>query len=156
MDSLPNFPTHGAPLAPFARESSAKNLPNYVVYSENQIWSGFSSALRGAIFQTFARKTEMESQTRPISLTMICHFINLVPRALFLGFGGGAGKAAGKAAPPPKPGKSALGRRLMKWQIIVRLMMVFRFLCKTKCKKVNRAEQIAMKRWKISHELQEF
>ena len=31
-------------------------------------------------------------------------FLNLVPRALFPGFGGGA--------PPPKPGKSALGTRL--------------------------------------------
>jgi len=30
---------------------------------------------------------------------------NLVPRALFLGFGG-------PGAPPPKPGKSALGTRL--------------------------------------------
>ena len=35
---------------------------------------------------------------------------NLVPRALFPGFGGGAGKAAGKAVPPPKPGKSARPR----------------------------------------------
>ena len=26
MDSLPNFLTHGAPLARFARESSAKNI----------------------------------------------------------------------------------------------------------------------------------
>ena len=50
----------------------------------------------------------------------------------------------------------ALGTRLMKWQIIVRLKMVFRFLCKVDCKKVNWAEQIAMKRWKISHELKEF
>ena len=32
---------------------------------------------------------------------------NLVPRALFPGFGGGAGNK-----PPPKPGKSALGTRL--------------------------------------------
>ena len=59
-------------------------------------------------------------------------YINLVPRALFPGLGGGAGKGPGivrpirhfdwlidlgnsckKMAPPPKPGKSALGTRLM-------------------------------------------
>ena len=40
---------------------------------------------------------------------------NLVPRALFPGFGGGAGKGPGigPKAPPPKPGKSALGTRLL-------------------------------------------
>ena len=32
-------------------------------------------------------------------------------------------------------------------------MVVFRFLCKTDCKKVNRAKQIAMERGKTSHEL---
>ena len=35
-------------------------------------------------------------------------------------------------------------------------MMVFRFLCKTEYKKVNWAEQIAMERRKIIHELKEF
>ena len=40
-----------------------------------------------------------------VQLCALC--INLVPRALFPGFGGGAGKA-----PPLKPGKSALGTRL--------------------------------------------
>ena len=34
----------------------------------------------------------------------------------------------------------------MEWQVIVRLMMVFWFLCKTDCKKVNWAEQKL--RWK--------
>ena len=38
----------------------------------------------------------------------------------------------------------------------MRFMMVFRFLCKTDCKKVNWAEQIAMERRKIIHELKEF
>ena len=33
--------------------------------------------------------------------------------------------------------------------------MVFRFLCKTDCKKVNRAKKIAMERRKTSHELKE-
>ena len=33
--------------------------------------------------------------------------------------------------------------------------MVFRFLCKTDCKKVNWAEQITMERRKISHEFSE-
>ena len=32
--------------------------------------------------------------------------------------------------------------------------MVFRFLCKTDCKKVNWAEQFAMERRKISHEIE--
>ena len=44
----------------------------------------------------------------------------------------------------------------MELQIILRFMMVFRFLCKTDCKKVNWAEQIAMERLKISHEMKEF
>ena len=36
------------------------------------------------------------------------------------------------------------------------LMTVFQFLCRNDCKKVNWAEQIAMKRRKISHELKGF
>ena len=73
-------------------------------YSANQILLGFLQFLRrfgAAIFQAFARKTEMDRQ------------------------------------------------------IIVRLIMVFRFLRKTDCKKVNWAEQIAIERRKISHEFSE-
>ena len=75
-----------------------------LVHSADQIFVGFlgfSFALRGAIFRTFASITDME------------------------------------------------------WQIIVRLIMVFRSLCKTDCEKVKWAEQIAMERRKIRYEFKE-
>ena len=43
----------------------------------------------------------------------------------------------------------------IKWQIIVRLMMVFWFN-KMDCKKQNWVEQIVMERWKLSHKSKEF